>query len=78
MSLEYQEWRYRRVKFTSLFTSGKMKMMFEIINGIGDRLVKEIAKQIKKSECQELKDWSQRFTTDAIGNVAFGIDCNCE
>jgi hypothetical protein len=55
-----------------------MKMMFEIIDGIGDRLVEEVGKQIKKSECQELRNWSQRFTTDAFGNVAFGLECNCK
>jgi cytochrome P450 len=76
--LDYHDWRNRRAKFTQLFTSGKMKMMFEIIDGIGDRLVEEVGKQIKKSECQELRNWSQRFTTDAFGNVAFGLECNCK
>lgn len=66
------------MKFTPVFTSGKMKMMFDIIDGIGDKMVIEIGKELKNSNIQEIRTWAQRFTNDNIGSVAFGIETNCE
>jgi cytochrome P450 family 6 len=78
LTLDGQEWKDRRVKLTPMFTSGKMKMMFEIIDSIGDKLVNVLGKEVTKSSDQEMRNWSQRFTGDNIGNVAFGLECSCE
>jgi hypothetical protein len=61
-----------------MFTSGKMKLMFEIIDSIGDKLVKVIGSKLSESSEQNMGNWAQRFTADNIGNVAFGLECNCE
>jgi cytochrome P450 family 6 len=77
LSLEGQEWKERRVKLTPMFTSGKMKMMFDIINSIGDRFVTVLGSKLCESNDQDMRNWAQRFTADNIGNVAFGLECNC-
>lgn len=77
LSIEGQKWKDRRTKLTPVFTSGKMKMMFDSVNGIGDRFVKSIMKDLKKSDDLEISEWLARYTTDVIGDVAFGLDCNC-
>jgi cytochrome P450 family 6 len=78
LTLDGQEWKDRRVKLTPMFTSGKMKMMFEIINSIGDQFVRVLGSKLNETNDQDMRNWSQRFTADNIGNVAFGLDCNCE
>ena len=78
VTLEGAEWRERRTKLTPMFTSGKMKMMFELFNVNGDKLVRAVERAIKQSNTMDLKEWSQRYTADNIGNTAFGLECNCE
>lgn len=55
-----------------------MKMMFEIVNKISDRLAEVLDKNIKSANVHDMKRWSQKFTADNIGNVAFGLECNCK
>ena len=66
------------MKLTPIFTSGKMKMMFELIDVISDKLVRVLEDQLQKTNDLEMRDWLQRFTIDSIGNVAFGIEPNCK
>jgi cytochrome P450 family 6 len=61
-----------------MFSSAKMRMMFELINSNGDRLAASLGKKLAESNEQDLKSWTQRFTADNIGSVAFGYECNCE
>lgn len=77
VAIEGQKWKERRSKLTPVFTSGKMKMMFEIVDNIGDKFVSAIIKDLQVSNDIEISEWLARFTTDVIGNIAFGIDCNC-
>ncbi|KAI4460042.1 cytochrome p450 [Holotrichia oblita] len=72
-SLKGQRWRNLRVKLTPTFTSGKMKLMFPIIAKISEELVKIVSDECQKG-AMDVKDISGRFTTDVIGNCAFGID----
>ncbi|XP_070493939.1 uncharacterized protein [Chironomus tepperi] len=77
LTLDGHEWRDRRVKLTPIFTSGKMKMMFELIDVLSDKMVRIIDDQLQKGNDLEMRSWLQRFTIDSIGNVAFGIEPNC-
>lgn len=78
MTLNGQEWKDRRVKLTPIFTSGKMKLMFELIDALSDKMVGIIDDQLKNTKELEMRSWMQRFTIDSIGNVAFGIEPNCK
>ncbi|CAH0564513.1 unnamed protein product [Brassicogethes aeneus] len=63
-----------RAKMTPTFTSGKMKMMFETLLECSKQLQMELEKNC--NQAIEVKDVLERFTTDIIGSVAFGIECN--
>lgn len=78
MTLDGQEWKDRRVKLTPIFTSGKMKLMFELIDALSDKMVQIIDDQLQNTNELEMRSWMQRFTIDSIGNVAFGIEANCK
>ncbi|XP_075165472.1 cytochrome P450 6a8-like [Haematobia irritans] len=70
-------WRRMRNKLTPTFTSGKMKQMFSTIIAIGQRFVQVMEQtSMEHNHLVEIRDLSARFTTDVIGSVAFGLDCN--
>lgn len=75
-AMEGQKWRDRRAKLRPVFTSGKMKVMFDTIAAIGDNFVNAITEELKLSSELEISDWLSRFTTDVIGTIAFGLDIN--
>lgn len=76
--MEGQEWREHRVKLSPVFTTGKMKLMFEILDTIGDKLVEAVDKELKITDKLEVRELLSKFTTDVISSIAFGIDSNCK
>lgn len=54
-----------------------MKMMFNTVDTISDKLIEVINKNLEKSNTIDMKDMASRYTNDVIGNVAFGLDVNC-
>lgn len=70
-------WKKVRAKLSPTFTSGKMKMMFGNIAVIGKRFVDVTCENMELNGGEvEIKDICSRFTTDVIGRVAFGLECN--
>ena len=53
-----------------------MKMMFTALYAISKELVEYLAKPGRPKEF-EMKELLCLFTTDVIGNVAFGLEMNC-
>lgn len=74
-TIEDTEWKNMRQKLTPTFTSGKMKSMFETVVTVSDLMIKKL-QQNKNSEVVEVKEALAEFTTDVIGNVAFGLEMN--
>lgn len=71
-------WKYLRGKLTSVFTSGKLKKMFDLMLIIGKNLEKhlELLNLDGNGKEVELKDLCANFTTDLIGTTAFGVNLN--
>lgn len=55
-----------------------MKMMFDTVNSIGDKLIDIIKNKLENGSSNlEMKELAAKYTADVIGNVAFGLDCKC-
>lgn len=70
-------WRTLRVKLSPIFTSGKMKQMFYMVEKIGEVLNHELKKKIKTSPIIEMRTLMAGFTIDSIALVAFATEANC-
>ncbi|KAK7789220.1 hypothetical protein R5R35_007046 [Gryllus longicercus] len=76
-TLSGSKWRALRVKLTPTFTSGKMKMMFSLMNECATELVQFLTSEAAKCAGElEMKEISAKFTTDVIGSCAFGLQFN--
>lgn len=70
------KWRNLRTKLTPTFTSGKMKMMFPVLQECSEELKDLLKDPASKGEVVEMKEICARFTTDIISLSAFGIRTN--
>ncbi|KAK2576490.1 hypothetical protein KPH14_005817 [Odynerus spinipes] len=73
--LEAARWRPLRNKLSPAFTSGKLKEMFHLILECADHLEKYLNK-IPENDIVEFRELTAKFSTDVIGNCAFGIEMN--
>lgn len=74
-SIDDGDWKRMRAKLTPTFTSGKMKLMFNIVRDVSEIMIKQL-KTEPNLDMIEMKDTVAKFTTDIIGNVAFGLETN--
>ncbi|KAF6214471.1 hypothetical protein GE061_009214 [Apolygus lucorum] len=74
--LSGDKWKYLRNKLSPIFTSGKLKWMFEQMKGSSDKFVTAFEKKIPLGKDTCLKEDFARFTTDVISSCAFGIESN--
>ncbi|KAL0103190.1 hypothetical protein PUN28_017495 [Cardiocondyla obscurior] len=76
--LKNPAWKHLRTKLTPLFTSGKLKKIFELMLECGknlDAYLKSLDLEDKELE-MEVKDLTARFSTDIIGITAYGLNVN--
>jgi cytochrome P450 family 6 len=68
-----------RSKLTPVFSSGKLKNMFYLLNECSDNLVKHLEQRLvsldndNQSAIIDTHDLAMDFTVDVIGSCAFGI-----
>jgi cytochrome P450 family 6 len=74
-AIEDERWKYLRNKLSPVFTSGKIKSMFDVVNSKGDNLVKTIELRSQYGSI-ETKDLTNRFTVDVISSCVFGMEAN--
>ncbi|XP_067009335.2 probable cytochrome P450 6a14 [Anabrus simplex] len=70
------KWRMLRTKISPTFTSGKMKMMFQLIEECAQQLREYLAEPAEKEREVEMKEILAKFTTEVIGTCAFGLQFN--
>uniref|UniRef100_A0A1I8P608 Cytochrome P450 n=1 Tax=Stomoxys calcitrans TaxID=35570 RepID=A0A1I8P608_STOCA len=75
--LDYDLWKPLRQKMSPSFTPAKIRYMYPTLQRVAKQFV-----EVLKDECQrlanqiEIYDLCARYTTDFIGNVVFGLECN--
>ncbi|EDV98210.1 cytochrome P450 6g1 [Drosophila grimshawi] len=73
------QWKEIRSKLTPVFTSGKLKQMYPLMQEIADDLEAHLAQQKTGQDASnivEIKDTCSRFSTDSIATIAFGVRAN--
>ncbi|TDG50560.1 hypothetical protein AWZ03_003149 [Drosophila navojoa] len=72
------KWRPLRQKMSPTFSSGKMKFMFPTVSAVGEQLAQVCGELASNSICGilEINELMARYTSDVIGNCAFGLECN--
>lgn len=68
------KWRCLRQKFSPLFSTGKLKNMFQTILNEVDHLDQHVEEKAKLEEVIEFKDLLQRYVLNIIGSVFFGVE----
>ena len=79
-NVEGSYWRNLRYKITPVFTTGKLKAMFEQMSTCADDLVKYVEAQSKNNNGSSLFDAKQlvsRLSVDVIASCAFGLEFSC-
>nr|CAD7196161.1 unnamed protein product [Timema douglasi] len=74
--LKGEKWRWLRAKLTPTFTSGKVKVMFQILIDGASEMKKCIEPIVGKQEPLEIRELIAKYTTDIIGAFAFGLQFN--
>lgn len=74
--LEGETWRRTRSKIIPAFTSGKMKMMYYLMDVCSDEFTKALSAVAEKNGKLNVKDFIGMFTADVIASCVFGIELN--
>lgn len=73
LTLEDHDWKNMRTKLSPTFTSGKMKVMFHTVLDVSNYMIEKL-KTNPNLDTLEIKEVLAQFTTDVIGNIAFGLE----
>ncbi|ERL93976.1 cytochrome P450 6a2 [Dendroctonus ponderosae] len=71
---ENEEWRQLRQRLTPVFSTAKMRIMFELVNKCADPMMQLFQTNSRSGDPMDIKEVVAMFTTDVIGCVAFGLD----
>ncbi|XP_047029358.1 cytochrome P450 6B2-like [Helicoverpa zea] len=68
------KWKVLRQNLTPLFSSAKMKNMFQLIANCSHVFEKMLDRETKISQEQEVRMLTSKYTMECIGTCAFGVD----
>lgn len=71
-----QRWKNLRYKLTPVFSSGKLKTMYDQLDECAGEMESYFSDSIKRNNLLEMRDCMAKFTTDVIGSCAFGLQFN--
>lgn len=78
-NLQNPEWKYLRARLSPIFTSGKIKKLFELMVETADLMKEYLEKQFVDTWATKpivLRDILSKYTTDIVANLAFGVRAN--
>lgn len=75
-NMEGDSWKVMRNKLAPAFTSGKMKLMFFLMEACCNEFVKALEPIAEQNGKFSVKDFLSCFTTDVIASCAFGLESN--
>ncbi|PSN40749.1 hypothetical protein C0J52_13699 [Blattella germanica] len=74
--LSGSKWQSVRSKLTPTFSSGKMKMMFQLMLEVAEQLAETMKNAAKSGEMLEFKDIMLSYSMEIIGSCIFGLQFN--
>uniref|UniRef100_A0A1B6KCQ8 Cytochrome P450 n=2 Tax=Graphocephala atropunctata TaxID=36148 RepID=A0A1B6KCQ8_9HEMI len=74
VNLVGQEWKDMRAKLTPTFTSGKIKLMFALMEKCSEQLQVLLESEIQQDKNIDVKTVLSKFTMDVIASCAFGVE----
>lgn len=74
--LRGDDWREMRRAVSPAFTSGKMKMMFELFGECAEQFVGSLRTLARNGVDFDMKDLICRYTVDVVASCAFGVTVN--
>lgn len=75
-NIEGDKWKNLRSKMTSAFTPGKMRAMHSTVMAVADRFSSHLRHAAEMKTIVDFKQLCGMYTTDIIGNLVYGLDCN--
>ncbi|KAF6203169.1 hypothetical protein GE061_003586 [Apolygus lucorum] len=74
--LKGAKWRFMRAKLSPIFTSGKLKFMYQEMRKCADSFIAHLEKTVPFGKDIDMKEDSVGFTIQVISSCAFGIESN--
>ncbi|KAK7865958.1 hypothetical protein R5R35_005023 [Gryllus longicercus] len=72
-NLKGRRWRALRAKMTPAFTSGKTRLMFQLMSDCGHALSRHLDAPAARGDAMEMREMLAQFATDVIGSCALGL-----
>merc|ERR1711892_391243 len=70
------EWKKNRSLISPVFTTGKLKLMYNLLEKSGSNLEDYVAKCSKQGQEIDAKETFSKFALDGIATSGFGIESN--
>ncbi|XP_063367313.1 probable cytochrome P450 6a14 [Cydia amplana] len=71
-----EQWKMLRSKMSPTFTSGRVKMMYPLVEHIANEALSYVDLLYSNGETVNFTDLYAKYSMEIIGNVGFGVECN--